>query len=424
MNYKLSQYNVLHESNHDLTIYNLISGGMLHLTGAYFEKMSQYLKKNNINLLPDDLIAQLISGKMLIDIDFDEFEYLKLLDTYSRFSPTNLNLTIAPTTKCNFSCTYCYEKGNIEYCDMNKNTQRKLIEWIRKQMNQYKRLSIAWYGGEPLLNIDCIENISKELINEGIDFSASIVTNGYNLTLKNALLLKKNQVKKIQITLDGPEEIHDQRRFTYTGGKTFKKILENIQTCCEVIPISIRVNIDKDNVQYIDKLIETLDTYQLNNKVHLYIAPVENITGTNCNSSCCFSNRDFANIALDFYYHNINRGYFNHTIYSFKPVNCGAVCFSSYVVDSLGNLYKCWDDIGILDEKIGSIFEPLQINKNALKWLSYDCFSDEECRTCKMLPVCMGGCPNKPIKKQPRSCTSLKYIIDDYLSLFKNAKLK
>ena len=62
------------------------------------------------------------------------------------------------------------------------------------------------------------------------------------------------------------------------------------------------------------------------------------------------------------------------------------------VVGSEGELYKCWDSVGNRREVIGHITDYKNTNGRLQKWLKYDPFADEDCRSCIALPVCMGGC--------------------------------
>ena len=57
-----------------------------------------------------------------------------------------------------------------------------------------------------------------------------------------------------------------------------------------------------------------------------------------------------------------------------------------------GELYKCWDSVGNQREVIGHLRSWRDPNDRVLKWLRYDPFTDEGCRSCIALPTCMGGC--------------------------------
>jgi uncharacterized protein len=62
------------------------------------------------------------------------------------------------------------------------------------------------------------------------------------------------------------------------------------------------------------------------------------------------------------------------------------------VVGARGELYKCWDSVGNSGEVVGHLRSWKDLDDRAVKWLRYDPFADEDCRSCIALPGCMGGC--------------------------------
>ena len=76
-----------------------------------------------------------------------------------------------------------------------------------------------------------------------------MISNGslLNDTIINDLI--KYHVKGIQITLDGPPEVHDSRRVSKNGVFQFNKIIENINKLLQTkkIDVVIRINVDKNN---------------------------------------------------------------------------------------------------------------------------------------------------------------------------------
>ena len=74
----------------------------------------------------------------------------------------------------------------------------------------------------------------------------------------------------------------------------------------------------------------------------------------------------------------------------------------------LGDLYKCWNEIGMHTRSYGSIFGGNN-RSNIDQWNNYQVASYEECRECAFLPVCMGGCPYRSISGGSKQCISVKY---------------
>lgn len=95
---------------------------------------------------------------------------------------------------------------------------------------------------------------------------------------------------------------------------------------------------------------------------------------------------------------------------------CGAISYNSYVIDPHGDLYKCWDSIGNIDEKVGTIYDSIQLNTNLCKWLTYNPYK-KNCINCKVLPMCNGGCPNQFIQTGRLGCCSSFYNLNKKLEL-------
>ena len=409
---KMSMFNVYRESGEDLFIYNTLSGGVLHLNEEYSRKFK--IIKEDTELIKDfpDLLDNLKKGSMIIEDIVNERDMILTYSNMIRFSNETCTLTLAPTMKCNFVCPYCYEVDK-SYPKMNQNIIDKIKEYIKEKKEAHKYLSIAWYGGEPLLAFDIIEELSLEAIKIfGDKYYACMVTNGYLFTDDIIKELKSLHIYDIQITLDGPPEIHNKRRKLPNGEDTFFKILENIKKIVglfEDVHITVRVNTDKENVDYIDEILTYLEEYNIREKISLYLAPVDNINNT-CNNATCLDNIEFAQEQLKFIERNWEKGYNYFNLPCANLGICGAIATNNYVIDALGDVYKCWDDIACPDRKVGNILqnESYWVNKNLTDWLAYDIRYDEECMNCSFLPVCMGGCPNHRLRNKQKKCFPIK----------------
>jgi len=172
-----------------------------------------------------------------------------------------LELFLLPTEKCNFNCPYCYEEHVLGMM------QPKLVEAIKKfisqKINNLTLLSIIWYGGEPLLAIPVIEDISLSIlsiIHNKINFyyESMIITNGYLLDFEVAEHLYSFGVKTFQITFDGPQSLHDYTRSCNDGQGTFNKIWNNLITIKNSrlpIKIIIRIHFTPQNLKVMPDFI-------------------------------------------------------------------------------------------------------------------------------------------------------------------------
>jgi uncharacterized protein len=134
------------------------------------------------------------------------------------------------------------------------------------------------YGGEPLLNptisvyvLRDLDFISQEY---GITIEKGIITNGtiYNEHVKEVF----ERTDYIQITIDGPKDIHNKRRYFKDGRGSFDIILSNLLRVIEKHSkkVILRINIDEYNHNKIEELLDFLAELGLHNHVEMDIAPV------------------------------------------------------------------------------------------------------------------------------------------------------
>ena len=141
---------------------------------------------------------------------------------------------IGVTEQCNLRCRYCCYSGsysgkrthgirNILLEDVDDIV--KFIETISGE----KLKRIAFYGGEPLLNMDIIRYLVETCRHKwGNRVTFSISTNGTRLTPKIIEWLIQNDVE-IAISLDGTKFYHDRNRVFANGEGSFNKIRESIE---------------------------------------------------------------------------------------------------------------------------------------------------------------------------------------------------
>lgn len=423
---KVSKFNTffLYDNQQDKYIaYNAMSNSLALIKSSNYKKYVDF-EENGNEIDDEELIKDFKKGAFLIEDDVDEFKQLKFSMYKSRFSSKFFSLTIAPTSDCNFRCIYCYEKNSLKNELMDKETQNSLIEWLENKINSIESFHVTWYGGEPLLAMDVIEKLSREFIkicnNNSVDYSAEIITNGYHLTEDIVNKLKKCKVSSVQITIDGNEKTHDKRRPLMGGQPTFKTIISNLTKLNgQIDKIALRINVDNKNINGVYELIDNLVSHGLNKTITPYLGHVDNCN--NCYSEdFCLDFKEYCKEEFKFNDYLKSKGFgvscsghYPSRIYNY----CSADLNNSFVVNANGDLYLCWNDIGIEELMIGNVnqLDKVQHKGILFEYLIYDPTEDEECSKCNILPVCMGGCPNKRINKYEDRCSSPKYMLKTYL---------
>jgi uncharacterized protein len=311
---------------------------------------------------------------------------------------------VCPTLKCNFRCPYCFEHDQRDGATMSPETIERLIAFIAGYKDA-RRLSIGWYGGEPTLAWELIEDITQKVEALGIELEgAGLVTNGYLLDEAKIARLNDLKIRSIQITLDGPPEVHDARRVLAGGAPTYARILENVALLMESPyegSCAIRVNVDKHNLEGFLELHAELRARFAGK--HLFVYPGHVHTGLahaydhGCNLDC----GDWAALTFDLY----QRGHLlpKEGFYPAGDLHgvCVATSHNGFVVGPGGELYKCWEDVGKERMVIGDVYAEDPITDpelRALYALGADPYADPECLACAVLPICGGGCANKRLR--------------------------
>ncbi|SCW65558.1 uncharacterized protein SAMN02910456_02402 [Ruminococcaceae bacterium YRB3002] len=361
--------------------------------------------------------------------NFDELEALKTMARSFCAQGRAVGLTICPTMGCNFDCPYCFEDHIPGF--MTKEVQDDVVALAGRMMdaNGAKSLHINWFGGEPLLAPDIIEDLSGRLISlaeeRGAQYSAYIITNGYLLDQNVVDILARSRVVKAQITLDGVGADHDATRHLAGGGATFGRITDNLRTLKIPFEVRIRQNIHEGNRDKADDLkayVEALREESGNN-ISYYASPV--IDSDNCSDdieTLCGSGSSDLGIRKAAERFVACRGGF-----------CGANTLYHVGIDEKGNLQKCWENVDKPHKSFGtaSRWDPADPAATAdrpdklTSFLNSWPIAETKCLDCIWLPACAGGCPDRLVSYGKRDCLPYRDEPEKYvLALYEQLKRK
>lgn len=383
-----------------------------------------------------DLKIQLQEGLFLIPATMNELEYLNQRYQFMKYRNRGLYVTIIPTFRCNLRCGYCFQDRNNNDT-MSEKTKKLLIRSLKQNINassHYKILSTIWYGGEPLLMVDDILGIGLKLKRycetKKLKYESNIITNATLLNEKTADILVEAGVTGCQITLDGPKHIHDKRRpFPKPNNSSFVKTVDGIIAAMEKMKVRIRINLEPANIAYVEELLDELETYNLSEylqsgKIEVYLGRVFDCSkGGSCRyGSELYSVEQFATVEMDILNKFFERGINSINFPIAKLFFCSAIDVDSFVVDPIGNMYKCYANAWDKKQSFGKLGKPVKFTSEQLQcWMTYDPFKAKECRDCKYLPLCGGGCPLLSIKEKNRKveiCERWRFVLDKYLEHF------
>ena len=256
--YRLTAHCVQIEQPEGLLLYHTLTGELLLLEKEEAEQLSTLSGR-----VPTAL-AELVTRRFLVPEGADEMALAdQVRDIARRLSGKTIPLTeylIFTTTACNARCFYCFEAG-IPKAVMTEETARAAGEYIAAHCGG-KPVNIAWFGGEPLVNVKAIDVISGVLRQKGVKFRSRIDSNGYLFDDALARRVKDDwSLYEAQITVDGTEEVYNSRKaFVNPDGSPFRRVLRNIGLLLDAgVSVDVRMNMDGENERDLYALVNELE---------------------------------------------------------------------------------------------------------------------------------------------------------------------
>jgi uncharacterized protein len=382
-------------------VFNAFTGSLLELSEQDYDLVQSVLEGNTTSTGNAELDRRLVQSGVLLPNDFDELDALRGR-RHDRRPQGYLGVTIAPTLRCNFRCTYCFERHPSE--TMSAETESALCRFIEERATESAGLGVTWYGGEPLMALDTIVRVQRFVneLGERLDapVTREMITNGYLLGTRTIrTLLELGDWNHIQVTIDGVPEVHNRRRPLVSGRGTWNKIVRNCRAALDAgLPLAIRMNVDSTSLLDFQELISLLTGAGILPRASLYLGGVAAST-PECEhvKEQVLRRQQFADAKLKLYTQLLSAGLSPRVR---LPVAECAVCTADvdngFVIAPSGLIFKCWEEIAMGPEQaVGHLSEPAtaQQQRNAEAWRAYDPLRMTGCLDCPALPVCMGGCP-------------------------------
>lgn len=387
--------------------FNCITGALAEMDQKTLDILNKIetIDVDKLDVGDKETVKAMEDNGFIVDSCVDEYKILKFRYNNAKYDKSKMNLTIAPTLDCNFRCFYCYQEripGSI-----TTDIKNAILGFVEESAGHLDQLNVSWYGGEPMMDIDSILEMSNQFIAMSQQFKfayqASMITNGFLFDSRNIEKFKMAHLNDVQITVDGPAEIHNKRRtLLENNSETFERIIENIKLLRKAdINVTIRINLDKSNSLAMDQLLDVLVAHGLRD-INVYLGQVKLYTEICKNfENLCLGRKEISDLDFELQILLQKKGF--HPVSNlFYPEVKGSYCCTdhnnSFVINYNGDMYKCWGELGNTERSIGNILHfKLDDNKkmlmNYIHWMSWEPFENSECRECKILPVCMGGCP-------------------------------
>ena len=408
--YRKMRYVLQTECSDGLLLHNVITGQMVLLDHEETQAIESLPCKSN------DITRLLIEDYYLVPVEYDEKDtVVKLRRILNRLIPFSggSTYTIFTTTNCNARCFYCYE-SNLERINMNENTADILVKYIITHNQNDKVLNLHWFGGEPLVCVDRIDQICKALKLQGQKYVSSMTSNGYLFT--EAIIeraVNDWKLGSVQITLDGTEQIYNKTKsYVSAEGSPYQRVIRNICLLMQHnIRVIIRLNLDRHNkddlynlIYELDDIIKSHDKIEVYSHVLFEDAGFDPILRDDSSRDDLYSCQNELNTLLE----KLGLSKNNSSLPSLKMHNSMADRDDSVVVYPDGRLFKC-EHVEIGDEfaHIAANFSNVSgVEKFRVITEKHECSSCPIYPSCILLKNCQGV-----LDKNRFTC---KYNIDSY----------
>jgi len=234
-----------------------------------------------------------------------------------------------------------------------------------------------------------------------------VVTNGS--TLPDWIeSLSRVRIREIQITLDGMQQNHDNRRPLKGGGGTFDAVVAGIDACiAQGFPVNLRMVVDRENIHDLPALAQFAAEHGWTSA-----AGFKTQLGRNYELHHCQNGTQALYTRLDMYedlykmvqehpeilaFHkplfSISRFLFENGELPRPLFDACSGTKTEWAFDGAGMIYACTATVGKGGEELGTFWPTVSLDSaETACWQKRDITTIEKCTNCPASLACGGGC--------------------------------
>lgn len=355
---------------------------------------------------------------------------------------------------CNLSCDYCYylEKSKLYHEAKNHVMSEELLEkFIEEYIHSQTmpQVLFTWHGGEPLMRPISFYKKAVELqkkYGQGRTIDNCIQTNGTLLTDEWCKFFKDNNFL-VGVSIDGPQEFHDEYRKNKQGRPSFTKVMKGIELLkkhgVEYNAMAV-VNdfnadypldfyrffkeIDCHYIQFtpiVERLSERADGLSLSSPVQREKAELAefSISPEQWGDFLCAIFDEWVREDVGNYFIQI----FDSTLANWvgeQPGVCSLAknCGHAGVMEYNGDVYSC-DHFVFPEYKLGNLYsntlvEMMYSEKQTKFGEAKSKSLPSQCKDCEFLFACNGECPKNRFAFTADGEPGLNYLCKGYYKFF------
>ena len=346
---------------------------------------------------------------------------------------------------CNLACKYCYYLKKSQYYSAIKNhimTDDLLERFIDEYINcqTMGEVLFTWHGGETLMRPISFYKKAIELQKKyarGRRIANCIQTNGTLLNDEWCRFFKDNNFL-VGISIDGPQEFHDEYRKTRQGGSSFTKVMKGVELLKKHgVEYNGMAVINDFNVEY------PLDFYHFFKEIecrYIQFTPIVERSGGQAGVDIADYSVDpdrWGDFLCTIFDEWVRKDVGNYFIQLFdstlanwvgeQPGICSfaRTCGQAGIMEFNGDVYSC-DHFVFPEYKLGNI------RTNTLTEMMYGTeqikFGNDkhitlpnQCKKCEFLFACNGECPKNRLLNTATGEPGLNYLCKGYKKFFAHA---
>ncbi len=338
------------------------------------------------------------------------------------------HVMIIPTLGCPSKCAYCWS-SEVGSPIMSIETVKDIVAWLKDFRSD--PVTFTFHGGEPLLaGADFYRQALPLLTDEltHLEPNFALQTNLWKLTPELADVLAQYSIP-IGSSLDGPQELNDQQRSegyyerTMKGYELAKMHGLQVQFICTFTSHSVQFK-------------EDIFNFFLENDLTLKLHPALPSLRSDEPDKWALSPEKYGELLiylLDKYLENMDRievrniNDYCRCVFTGRGTVCTFVdCMeNTFAVGPDGCIYPCYRFVGMPEYVMGNVRDrPSQMeladSPAGVRMRAFREYVDRECKGCKHIRYCRGGCPynaiaptNGEIRGVDPHCRAYKRIFDE-----------
>jgi len=385
--YRMMRYVLRVDHDGKVLLHNVVTGRLVVLDQGEAEALEK------LPMTYSPVMEQLVTEHYLVPENYDEHQQVvNLRNILWRITDAQrpkevTSYLILPTTACNARCWYCFEKG-LEPATMTKETANDVVEFIEKHCGG-KKIRLWWFGGEPTLAANRIDQICGGLKQRHIEYFSEITTNGY--LFDDDMIARAKSLWNLSsacFSLDGTEENYNRvKAFQNVADNPYQRMMQNAGKLLKSgIAVALRMNYDQETYLDFAKLLKEVKE-RFSDEASLMVYPHQ-------------INREYPEKereAVERWLNDTNvllnglareSGLYHQKREDLPSLSfrmCGAANGRWFVITPQGCLVSCSEQLQ--DDQIkGNIYQGINNKTVEERWRQFADY--ERCRECALFPIC------------------------------------